>query len=325
VQGDGVRENDLMRTLAETGEEDRDWKFAKREVRCQSCHAITVFDATHAAQRCAFCGSPSIVPVEDARNAITPGGVLPFALSKEQVRDSLRAWYKSRWFAPNRFRKAALTDTLHGIYLPYWTFDAHVAADWTAMSGRYYYVTVSRRGADGKTRSVQERRTRWTPASGAIEHFFDDDLVPGTVGVPLDLLEKIEPFPTRGEELKPYDPAYVRGWTVERYQVDLRQAAASNMSRMEAEVRILCGQAVPGDTYRSLEVEAHYQGRTFKHVLVPVWSVSYTYGPKTFRVLMNGFTGTIAGQRPVSWWKVFFYIILPSLLLIGVILFLQNQ
>jgi hypothetical protein len=65
------------------------------------------------------------------------GGLLPAVVPATTVRDQLRAWYRSRWWAPNKLKRAALTDTLHGIYLPYWTFDAHVDASWTAESGYY--------------------------------------------------------------------------------------------------------------------------------------------------------------------------------------------
>ena len=47
-----------------------------------------------------------------------------------------------------------------------------------------------------------------------------------------------------------------------------------------------------------------YSGRTFKHVLVPVWLVGYTYGSRQFQVVVNGYTGTIAGDRPYSWVKI---------------------
>ena len=310
--------------LRSAGPETRDWRFEKREVKCQSCQAITVFEASRTAQRCEFCGSPSIVPVEATRDAITPTAVLPAKLSEPQVRDRLRQWYASRMFAPDRFKKAALTDTLHGLYLPYWTFDAHVHAAWTAMAGYVYFERVQRRGPDGRIVTVSEQRIRWQPAAGQLEYFFDDDLVPGTVGVELTLLRKVEPFPTRGDELKPYEPAYVRGWVVERYQVDLRGAAELNLHQMEAAVRQLCASKVPGDTQRDLQVETQYRGRTFKHVLVPVWLVSYTYGPKNYQIVVNGYTGAIAGDRPISYVKVFFYIILPALILVLLMLVSQQ-
>jgi hypothetical protein len=227
-------------------------------------------------------------------------------------------------FAPDRFKKAALTDTLHGLYLPYWTFDAHAHAAWRAMAGYVYFEPVQRRGPDGRIVTVSEQRIRWEPAAGQLEYFFNDDLVPGTVGVELTLLRKVEPFPTRGDELKPYEPAYVRGWVVERYQVDLRRAAELNLHQMEAAVRQLCANKVPGDTQRDLQVETQYQGRTFKHVLVPVWLVSYTYGPKNYQIVVNGYTGAIAGDRPVSYVKIFFYIILPALILLLLVLLSQQ-
>jgi hypothetical protein len=51
-------------------------------------------------------------------------------------------------------------------------------------------------------------------------------------------------------------------------------------------------------------VEATWRGLTFKHVLVPVWVVHYTYGPRSFQVVANGYTGTIAGEQPYSWIKI---------------------
>jgi hypothetical protein len=40
---------------------------------------------------------------------------------------------------------------------------------------------------------------------------------------------------------------------------------------------------------------------------------------------VNGYTGATAGDRPVSWIKVFFYIILPALVVLMIIAFLKLQ
>jgi hypothetical protein len=298
-----IREHDLATALAGTPAERRDWGDARREVKCESCQAISVFVGNTVAQRCDFCGSPSIVPHEALRDAIAPESLLPFQFDEGRIREALRKWYGSRWFAPNRLKSAALTDTLHGVYLPYWTFDARVQASWTADAGHYYYTTESYTDSKGQRRTRQQRHTRWMPAAGELAHFFDDTLVSGTVGVHAALIAKIEPFPVQSG-LKPYAPEFVRGWTVERYQVDLRRASEFNMQQLEAQTRALCAAQVPGDTHRNLIVDAHYSGRTFKHILVPVWLVHYTYGSKTFQVVANGYTGTIAGERPYSWIKI---------------------
>jgi ribosomal protein S27E len=301
--GAAIIEHDLEAALASIPDEARGLGEEKKSVKCESCHAISVFDSNRAAQRCDFCGSPSIVPADDLRDLITPESLLPAAIPQTKVRDQLRDWYGSRWFAPNKLKRAALTDTLHGIYLPYWTFDAHVDADWTAESGYYYHVTETFRGSDGKTQTRQVRKIRWEHSAGNLSHFFDDDAVPGTVGVHNTLLRKVEPFPTL-TDLKPYDPAFIRGWTVERYQIDLRQAAQTSRLQMDEVIRQLCAREVPGDTHRNLEVSSTYRGRTFKHILVPVWLVTYNYGAKSWQVVVNGYTGKMAGEHPYSWIKI---------------------
>src|SRR6185295_542193 len=115
----------------------------------------------------------------------------------------------------------------------------------------------------------RERRVEWTPAAGELDHFFDDELVAASTGVAPGLLRGLEPFPTG--QLIPYDPGYLAGWTVERYQIDLVAAAATSRHQMEEELRRLCGKQVPGDTYRNLEVRATFSDQRFKHILVPVW------------------------------------------------------
>jgi len=310
-----VKEHDLVETLRSLPEEKRGWKADKISVKCQSCQAISVLDATRAAQRCEFCGSAQIVPYEQVKPPISPESLLAFAVDQTKVRESLRRWYGSRWFAPNRLKSAAMTDTVHGAYLPYWTFDARAHADWTAESGYHYYETETYRDANGNTQTRQVQRTRWEPSSGHLEHFFDDELVCASRAIHGNLLRQIEPFPTK--KLLPYEPSYVAGWVVEQYQLDLIGAAQQSRQRMEQQVYSMCGSRVPGDTYRNLRVQSRFSEQTFKHVLLPIWFVSYNYGARAFQVLVNGVTGVLAGEYPKSFWKIFF-LVLFLLMLVGI-------
>jgi hypothetical protein len=306
--GSIVKEHDLVAALRALPEDKKGWEADRVSVQCQSCKAISLFEPGRVAQNCEFCGSPSIIPQTAARKPIVPESVLPFVIAQTQVREDLRRWYGSRWFAPNRLKSAALTDQVHGLYIPYWTFDAQVDARWTAEAGYYYYET-ERRG--NKTERV--RKVRWERAAGQLDHFFDDELVPATQGVPIDLLRQIEPFPT--ESLVPYDAGYVSGWVVEQYQIDLVAAAERARTQMDGATRRLCSAQVPGDTQRNLQVDADFSKQTFKHVLVPLWIVAYTYGARTFQVLVNGVTGRIAGKHPYSWVKIAFAILCALILL----------
>lgn len=310
-----VEEGDLALALRRLGPDQRGWQAETKSVRCQNCNAVSVFEAKRVAQRCDFCGSPAIVPAEEQQAPIRPSSVLAFKVPETTVREQMRRWYASRWFAPNRLRAGAITDTVHGVYLPYWTFDAQVRAAWTAESGYYYYVTETYRDAQGNTQTRQVQKVRWVPSSGNLEHFFDDELVAASKGVRGDLLAKIEPFPTVSD-LKPYDPGYLAGWVVEQYQIDLLAAAQRSRQVMDAKVRSMCASQVPGDTHRNLNVSADYSGQTFKHILVPVWLLTYAYGRKSYQVVVNGCTGAIAGDRPYSWIKITLAVLAAILLVL---------
>jgi len=297
-----IVEHDLVAELRSVTDDRRGWQAEKRYVKCQSCEAISVLDPERQAQRCAFCGSAQLLPYAQSRASFRPESLLPFKLSEEQARDGIRAWYGRLWLAPNALKRRALTDTVKGVYLPYWTFDAHVDAAWRAEAGHYHYTAETYTDGSGRTQTRQVQQVRWEPVAGNLSHFFDDDLVCASVGVHADLLRGIEPFPTK--ELKAYDPGYVAGWIVERYQIDLISAAKAARDAMDAKLRALCAAQIPGDTYRNLDVRANYSGQTFKHILTPVWLVSYSYGAKSFQAVMNGCTGAIKGEYPKSWIKV---------------------
>jgi len=288
-----IVEHDLATALRSLPIDARGWLAEKTSARCQSCQAISVFDASKVGRRCDFCGSAQLVPYEQVQDSIRPESLLPFKVSEPQARDLIRRWYGRQWLAPNSLKSKALTDTAGGIYLPYWTFDAHADAEWTAEAGDYY---------DTREGGKQVRRVRWRPASGALSHTFDDDLVAASKGVDAALLRGVEPFPT--DALIPYDPGYLAGWTVERYQIDLVGAAARSRQQMEAALERLCAAEVPGDTHRSLNVQATFTDQRFKHILVPIWLLTYTYGAKSFQVVVNGETGRMAGQHPWSWIKI---------------------
>lgn len=308
-----IVEHDLAQALRTMSDQPRGWQREKRSVGCQSCRAISVLDPSRQAQNCEFCGSAQLVPYEESEPAFRPESLLPFRIAATDARDRIRRWYGKLWLAPSKLKKKALTDTVHGVYLPYWTFDARVHARWTADAGHYYYTT-ERYFHNGQPRSRQVRHVRWVPAAGELDHFFDDDLVSASVGIHPRLLRAIEPFPMK--ELKPYDAGYVAGWVVERYQVDLASGAQAAREQMNQKLIALCAQQVPGDTYRNLNVHAQWTGQTFKHVLAPVWLLTYDYGRRSFQCVMNGVTGAIHGEYPKSAWKIAALVLAAIVLLI---------
>jgi hypothetical protein len=316
-----IEELDLAKALRDLPDEERGWQAEKRTVQCQSCKAVSVFDPERVGQNCDFCGSPALVDYKEIKAPIRPQSLLPFVVTDTQVREQIRQWYASKWLAPNKLKSRALVDRVHGVYIPYWTFDAHVVCPWTAEAGHYYYTTETYREG-GQTRTRQVRHVRWVPASGEITHFFDDEPVPGTRGVSHSLLAQVEPFPT--SELKPYDTAFLSGFVVEHYQIVLFDAAQRSQEAMTQKLYQMCASQIPGDTYRNLQIHPTFSGQTFKHILVPVWLLTYNFGAKAFQVVVNGVTARMAGQYPKSPWKIALLVLLAIIAFIVIMMLAEN-
>ena len=85
---------------------------------------------------------------------------------------------------------------------------------------------------------------------------------------------------------------------MEQYQIDLKEGSERAERAMNDELRTLCSREVPGDTQRGLAIYPSYAQRTFKHILLPVWVLSYNYVGKPYQMLINGYTGTVARALP---------------------------
>ncbi len=317
-----ITEHDLDAMLARLGEAGTTVRTAERKVQCTHCHAVLTRDAANVGQSCDFCGSPEMLDYEEIEAPVRPESLLPAIVSKEQAYHALKQFLASKWFAPGDLKKRNLVDRIHGVYLPYWTFDSAAECPWTAESGTYYYVTVTDRDSQGRTVTRQERRIRWRPASGHVSTWFDDILVTASKGLDPGILSRLEPFPTK--DLVPYETRYVSGWAVEQYQVPLLQGARTGFGIMEGLLREMCGREVPGDTYRNLRIHPEYSAKTFKHILCPIWILAYQYRGKPYHGAANAVTGQTYAKFPISPWKVALVVLLSLIVLAVLFLLFQR-
>lgn len=290
------------------------------EVQCQSCGAKSIFTPPEVAGRCEFCGVQIVAQPKSADPILTPGGVLPFCVTQQQASANLRQWLSSRWFAPNDLKRFAEPEAIHGIYLPFWTYDTNTTTDYTGQRGEYYYVTETYYERDAQGREVQRtrevRHTRWYPASGTVTGSFDDVLIPATTSLSSDRLTALEPwdFP----ELRPYDPAFLSGFKAQRYQVDLKQGFEFAKQVIAPAIENSVSNDIGGDEQQIESLSTEYSETTFKHLLLPVYAGAYRYNAKVFQILVNGRTGEIQGDRPYSFWKIALLVV-TILIVIGIL------
>lgn len=281
-----IRERPLEEELARP--RDLGWGMERKRYRCSKCGAIETLEPGVAASSCAFCGTPAVVEAPPRDDLVRPAGILPFRVERNDALRRFRSWLKSLWFRPNDLRKIAEVESIRGVYVPFWTFDAATFSRWSAESGR----TVG---------SGKSRRTVWRPVSGTYERFFDDLPVPASRGLDGATSERLEPFPTAA--LVPFEPDYLAGFLAEEYARDLPQAFALAKTRMTQEISDGCRAQVPGKC-RNLRVQTAWSALATKSALLPIWIAAYEYRGKSYAWVVNGVTGRTTGSAPWSWIKI---------------------
>ena len=276
------------------------------EVKCQSCGANTIFTPPEVAGRCEFCGVQIVAQPQSADPILSPGGLLPFAVTQKQASAELRQWLSSRWFAPSDLKRFAEPDAIHGVYIPFWTYDTNTTTRYTGQRGEHYYETQTYYQTDARGEQVQRtrqvRHTRWYPASGIVSAWFNDVLIPATLSLLPDRLAALEPWDL--DSLKSYEPAFLSGFKAQRYQVDLDSGFDAAKQVIAPSIERDVRNDIGGDEQRIDELTTDYSDVTFKHLLLPVYAGAYRYNGKLFQIVVNARTGEIQGARPYSFWKI---------------------
>ncbi|MCW3058390.1 MAG: hypothetical protein JWQ02_211 [Capsulimonas sp.] len=297
------------------------------EVQCSGCGSIVTFEPPDVAGECPFCGAKIVAQPRSADPLVAPSGVLPFQHTQRQATESIKQWLGSRWFAPNALKAQARQEAIQGVYLPFWTYDSHTTSHYTGERGEHYWETetYTETNSEGKseTKTRQVQKTRWWPASGVVARWFDDVTVPATASVSRPRLDSLEPWGL--DQVRPYDPRFLSGYKAQRYQVSLPEGFEIAKGMMAGAIRSDVNSDIGGDEQRIHNIATSYSGITFKHLLMPVWLTAYRYHDKVYQVMVNARTGEVQGDRPYSFWKIFFTVLLGIAILLLIYAAAQGQ
>jgi DNA-directed RNA polymerase subunit RPC12/RpoP len=315
----GYEELELNKYLRELGGQSHSEEITM--LHCKNCGANQHVEENYKSLHCVYCTMPLIVEDMYKEDWITPGAVLPFQINQKKAFKVFQNWVRKLWFAPNKLKKAALDPQYtKGLYSPYWTFDANLSANYIGQRGQYYYVTRTV-GSGKNRRTVTERKTRWYPASGSISGFIDDTLTKAS-----KQRSGIIPRKTARWDLKllrPFDSSYLSGFITEKYTIPLKDGhLEAEKAAHDIAVR-WAKRDIGGDTQRVSSIDMTLSDETFKHILLPIYISAYKFKGKRYNFFVNGQSGAISGQRPYSFWKIFFFVLM-IITIIGVIIFIAN-
>lgn len=301
-------------TLEALARRDRGWGTERSTLRCTQCGAEIDVELGTIATSCTFCASHQVERVSGVADAIRPEWVLPFQLPADELGRRVQAWLGKGWMHPGELRRQARVDRFVGVYLPYWLFDARTAATYQCQVGTDRQVTYT----DGSGNRRTETQTSWSSRTGKGDWGWRNVPVPGTSRLPAVLLSRVQAvFDFSG--LVAYDPSVLVGFQAKAYDVTLPDAWESGRARIRDQARQACERDAcgsDGDHVRNMTMTASLSEETWRYALLPVYVSAYTFRGRTFRVLVNGQTGELQGQKPVVWWRI--YALIPLFLLPGV-------
>lgn len=315
-----VRERDFEELVTFKTWKDRDIAT----FRCANCGAVEVVPRTSIATTCPYCSAPVVIS-DDASDLVRPDTIVPFDFSAERAAEQLTVWRKKKLFAPRKFRKTLKADSVKGVYVPAWTFDADTSSDYHGTVGYRRTRTIRR---DGKT--YTETYTEWRSVRGVMPAVFDDIVIRANDNVPNEFFNQLTPFPQ--SKYMVFDDEYLAGYVADHYTVEPLEAFEQAKSLMEAEVRRKIKQAYHADEVGRMSVDLHVVSKSFKYVFLPVYIASTRYNNRVYNQYVSGiYTDAqqknvrTCGKFPVSPWKVLLAVLAGIGVFVGMFFLLRHS
>ena len=272
---------------------------------CDSCGGEIIVDETTSSTCCPYCGNNVLVSKELAGD-LKPNYVIPFKNDREVVKENLKKFFKKKPLLPSSFSKENVIEEIKPLYVPFWLFDADV-------SGTVEFKGETTKRWSDSYYDYKETKVYSILRDGNIA--FDHVPVDGSKKMEDQLMESIEPYDFN--EAVEFNAAYLAGYAADRYDVDKE----TTFDRATVRFRDGTVQAFRRDVsgYDNVSVtntNLQFNNTNAAYALYPVWILNTKWKDKSFRFAVNGQTGKIAGNLPVSvgkafgFWFLFFFIFL---------------
>ena len=280
-----------------TQPEGADWaEPGMKSYSCPSCGAELICDETTAATSCPYCGNTTIVPGRLA-GVRKPDYIIPFKLSREDAIAALKKHYQKKPLLPKVFSAQNHIEEIQGVYVPFWLFNGSADADIR------YKCTRSMTHREGEY-DVTDTQHFMVHRAGTVK--FERIPVDASSKMPDENMDSIEPFDYK--ELKPFSNAYLPGFLADKYDVSVDDCAPRADERCKASCQSALRSSVSGYS-TCVPEEEHIRVRRGKvqYAMLPVWMLHTRWKGKNYLFSMNGQTGRLTGDLPMSWGRFWAY------------------
>ncbi len=293
-------------------DESRVQEYTDKEMKgmkiysCDSCGGEIIVDETTSSTKCPYCGN-NLVVSKQLSGDLRPNYVIPFKNDKETVQQDLKKFFRKKPLLPGSFSKENVIEEIKSLYVPFWIFDADV-------EGKVRFKGETTRTWSDSNYDYRETKYYSIIRGGGIA--FDHVPVDGSSKMEDKLMESIEPYDfSQAEE---FNIAYLAGIAADRYDVN------KDVTFNRATQRFRDGtiQAFRNDIhgYSNVTVQdsnIQLSNTNASYALYPVWILNTKWKEKNYRFAVNGQTGKVAGDLPVSVPKFILFYLLFFLLVGG--------
>ncbi|MEL6345212.1 MAG: hypothetical protein AAFV53_19050 [Myxococcota bacterium] len=249
-----------------------------RAVTCEGCGGAVALEVGAAMPRCLFCGSEALREPEEIDESIEPPhAILTFQVDESTADDAFRTFAKSSFWYPDDIRQAKLE--LKRLLLPAWLWSGRIET---------HYAGLVRAGTRSGSR----------PVAGSEVTRMEGVLIPASTALSQKELHDISPFTDDG------GVPFVEDDVDTPYELgSLTRTAArqAGLAAMESLHQQRITQQLSAKSLNVSSLQTEMEGRP---VLLPIYIGAYRRNDNIYRIVINGQTGELTGDAPISWLKI---------------------
>ena len=252
------------------------------EYRCPQCGATVHASETSAASFCSYCGADVILAQRLTRIA-RPAQIVPFRVTREACEEIYRKRVKESRYAPEDFASQETIGHFRPVYIPFWSYRGTAQGDDLSGTATHVHVSHGYEYTD---------RYQYTLAGDvSVTNVIYD----ASVSFEDETARRLH-FSAKGAV--DFHPGYLCGFYAETpdtepslFEDGVRGYAQNAWAE---EFKKQCGYSAPqAAPLSSLHADADL-------LLMPVWLLAHRSGSRVVYTAVNGDTGEIVCETPVS-------------------------
>lgn len=256
---------------------------------CPQCGGELYTTDEQTAAFCSFCGSSTIL-YSRMEKGDRPKFIIPFKKTKQECADAFRSRASKALFLPGELKKKQTIESFRGVYVPYWSFDVSQQGPVSLAGERSY-----RRG--------DYVYTDHFTLAGDVDAFYNGVTFDASSALYDDISKRLEPFDVR--EKKPFTAAYLSGFYADRGDVSASvytddAIAFANESSFDRAKREPAFSGVSVKKPAKNSSCFHSTVRAADNSMMPVWFMSYRNKNRVAYLTVNGQTGKVVADFPIS-------------------------